>query len=141
MEHVKLKVKLIGSFVLMGMLVVFAGLSVYYGLSMSKKILVDIIHAEDLSKQLFEQELEHFIWARKVGQFQRDKKIILLGVELNADKCSLGIWYDSDEQENSKKEIPAIKFFLLKMKNYHQKLHESAKEIEDILKKGNEESH
>jgi methyl-accepting chemotaxis protein len=134
----RLSVKLISSFLLMGMLVTLVGLAGFYGLTMSKKSFAEVIFTEDLAKQLLQREIDHLNWVRKAGQFQRDENIISLGVETDERKCAFGEWYYGGERKIAEKEVPGMESFLIKIEDPHRKLHESAKEIEAILKKGKE---
>jgi methyl-accepting chemotaxis protein len=136
MKNMKLSIKLIGGFLLVGLLVMFVGLAGIYGLQSSEKVGAKIVYAKAIANQLLQREIDHLNWARKVGRFQRDESLVSLDVETDEHKCNFGKWYYSEERKNAEMEIPGIKDFLRQIEAPHLELHKTAKSIEDMLKKG-----
>ena len=69
----KLKTKLIGSFLIVGFVVMIVGAVGWYGVHTQGGIYHEVIFLEDINKELLQREVDHLNWARKVGQFQRDE--------------------------------------------------------------------
>ncbi|MEI7426256.1 MAG: CZB domain-containing protein [Candidatus Moraniibacteriota bacterium] len=136
MRNVKLSMKLISSFLLMGVLVLIVGLIGQYGLKISEQSFARVIFTEDVVKQLLQREIDHLNWVRKAGQFQRDENIISLGVETDERKCAFGKWYYGEDRKSVEMETPQTKALLIQIEDPHKKLHASAREVEEILKKG-----
>jgi methyl-accepting chemotaxis protein len=134
--NMKLSTKLIGGFLLVGLLVLLVGLAGIYGLKASEKVSAEIVYTEAIAKQLLQREIDHLNWARKVGRFQRDESIVNLGVEMDSHKCAFGKWYYSEDRRHAETEIPVIQDLLRRIEDPHAKLHQTAQEIEGILKKG-----
>jgi methyl-accepting chemotaxis protein len=105
---------------------------------MSEQSFAKVIFAEDVVKQLLQREIDHLNWVRKAGQFQRDENIISLGVETDEHKCAFGKWYYGEDRKLVEMETPQTKSLLIKIEDPHKKLHASAREVEEILKKGKE---
>lgn len=89
----------------------------------------------DLGLVLRDAEIAHLIWLRKVnnGIFSNAKK---LNVELNPDNCAFGRWLSSNSTVNLKNNYSSIAVRLQKIKEEHDKLHQSAQQIENELSSG-----
>lgn len=136
MMNMKLGLKLVGGFLLVGVLVIFVGSAGIYGLRVSEQVSAKIAYADAIAKQLLQREIDHLNWARKAGQFQRDESMVQLGVETDEHKCNFGKWFYSEERIKSEAEIPAIKDILGQIEAPHTKLHKTAQSIENLLKNG-----
>jgi methyl-accepting chemotaxis protein len=93
---------------------------------------------ENVAKEVLKREIDHLNWARKVGEFQRDENVTELGVEKDPHKCAFGKWYYSDARRKAEEAIPEIAPLLKQVEEPHKKLHESAQNLEVMLKKGKE---
>jgi methyl-accepting chemotaxis protein len=138
MRQIRLSSKLLGGFGLMALIVLTVGFMSWYGSKNNNTITTKMLNHQEISKQLLQREIDHLNWAIKVGQFQRDETITALGVEIDAHNCAFGKWYYGTERQEVETAIPAIKELLGKIAEPHQKLHQSAQELEKILKKGPE---
>ncbi|MFH0730002.1 MAG: methyl-accepting chemotaxis protein [Pseudomonadota bacterium] len=138
MKNMELRTKLIGGFLLVGLIVLFVGFVGWTGVRTSDRITTKVQRVDGIAKQLLQSEIDHLDWARKVGRFQRDERATELGVEKDGHKCGFGQWYYSEEGRKAGEEIPEIKELLKRIEDPHQKLHQSAQELENMLKKGGE---
>lgn len=138
MKNLKLSVKLMSIFSFVGLIVLVGGFVGWNGVSDSVRIAEEISHIDDIAKQLLRREIDLLNWARKVGEFQRDENMTELGVEKDEHNCAFGKWYYSDARKKAEVAIPEISGLLGQMEEPHRKLHESARELEKILKKGKE---
>jgi len=138
MKNMKLSTKLIGGFLIVGLIVLLVGFVGWTGGRTSDRITAEVHHFDGIAKQLLQSEIDHLNWARKVGQFQRDERATELGVEKDEHKCGFGQWYYSEEGKKTGEEIPEIKELLKRIEDPHKKLHQSGQELENMLKKGSE---
>jgi uncharacterized phage infection (PIP) family protein YhgE len=138
MKNMSLRVKLIGGFLMVALIVLLVGFVGWEGVKTSNRIAAEVRSVDGIAKQILQSEIDHLNWARKVGQFQRDERITELGVEKDEHKCAFGKWYYSDEAKKAAEQIPSIKGMLERIEEPHKKLHQSAQEVENILKKGTE---
>jgi methyl-accepting chemotaxis protein len=138
MKNIRLSVKLIGGFSSVGLIVLLGGLVGWYGISSIFKISEKMNYTEDFAKKILQREIDHLNWAKKVGEFQRNESATELGVEKDEHHCAFGKWYYSDDRKKAEVEIPEISELLRQIEEPHRKLHNSAKELEKILKKGKE---
>jgi methyl-accepting chemotaxis protein len=127
---------MLGSYLLMGMLVLIVGTLGWYGIRSQGEIAEKTKEIQNVSQQLLQREIDHLNWARKVGQFQRDEGMTALGVEKDDHRCAFGKWYYSDERKKAARIIPDIETLLQQIEEPHHKLHLSAVTLEELLKKG-----
>jgi methyl-accepting chemotaxis protein len=138
MRNMKLTTKLIGGFLIVAAVVLVVGLVGWNGISTAMKSGERMNRAESIAKQLVQREVDHFVWARKVGEFQRNENMTELGVETDDHNCAFGKWYYGEDRKKVEAEIPGISDLLRKIEEPHKKLHDSAKELERLLKRGKE---
>jgi methyl-accepting chemotaxis protein len=89
-----------------------------------------------ISNQLLQREIDHLNWASRVGEFQSNEAITELTVEKDDHKCKFGQWYYSDARKEAEAALPEIASLLAAIEKPHHGLHESAKQLEQLLKKG-----
>ena len=138
MKNMKLSVKLIGGFGLVALITLIVGFIGWNGVSSTINISKKSDYAQGVSKEILQREVDHLNWARKVGQFQRNENLTELEAEKDEHKCGLGKWYYGEDRKKAETEIPGIKELLVQVEEPHRKLHQSAQELEKILKKGKE---
>jgi methyl-accepting chemotaxis protein len=138
MMHVKLSIKIIGGFLVAVIaLVVFGGFSIY---SLNRVTSGDRYAAtiDAIEKAILGREIDHILFVRKMGEFQRNADLTELNVQKDGHQCALGKWYYGEERRLAEKMIPEIADDLGKLEEPHLKLHASAEHIENLLKKGRE---
>jgi methyl-accepting chemotaxis protein len=108
----------------------------WQGIVHTKQAGEQLAFIEGVVKQVLGREIDHLNWARKVGEFQRNEKLTELGVEKDDHKCNFGKWYFSEDRKKAEAEMPEIAPLLRQVEEPHRRLHESAKTLESILKKG-----
>jgi len=137
-KRLRLSVKLIGGFLIVAIIVSGVGLVGWKGVSTTLKVTERMSYTEDIAKQILQREIDHFLWARKVGEFQRNERMTELSVEKDERNCAFGRWYYSEDRKKGEVEIPEISDLLKKVEEPHRRLHDSAKNLEKMLKKGKE---
>ena len=138
MKQLKLSTKIIGSFLIMGAIVLVGGLigsgSVGYTVHHYERVL-DVKH---IQQEMLQRQIDHFLWIRKVGEFQRNEDMATVDAEKDDHQCGFGKWYHSDLRKQAETQIPELAGILAQMAEPHKKLHDSARQLEEILKKGKE---
>ena len=138
MKNLRLSVKLIGGFLIVSAIVLGVGFAGWNGVSTLLTASDKMSHSEGVAKQLLQREIDHLNWARKVGEFQRNENLTELGVEKDEHNCGFGKWYYGAERKKAEAEMPEISGALKRIEDPHRALHNSAKELEKLLKKGKE---
>lgn len=136
MKNLSLKVKLVGSFVIVNLIIVVGSYVGNSGISKAVQLSDNISLYETTVKVLLQKKVDHLQWVRKAGEFQSDESITQLAVEKDPQKCSLGKWYYGEERKKAEASIPELAPLLRQLEEPHTKLHESAKELDRILAKG-----
>lgn len=127
------------SFGLMAAIILLVRLSGIYSSWSTGQANHELSNAHGITEEMLAKEIDHLVWVRKVGQFQRNESLTDLGVETDHHKCALGHWRSSDARQKAEKEIPALRELFAKMDEPHQQLHASAIAVEQALKNGNRE--
>ncbi|MBU4318446.1 MAG: CZB domain-containing protein [Proteobacteria bacterium] len=136
MNKMKLDVKLIGSFLLVGVIILIVGSIGWHGLRSQSESFKQMNYLEHINKQILQREIDHLNWASKVGRFQSDENLKEVSVEKDPHKCAFGKWYFSEDRLKAENNVPEIKELLLKIEGPHSSLHKSAIDLEEILQKG-----
>ncbi|MBA4391995.1 MAG: chemotaxis protein [Desulfobacca sp.] len=138
MKNMRLSVKLIGGFAVVALITLIVGFVGWNGVSNSVAVSKKLTYSQNVAKEILQREVDHLNWARKVGQFQRDENATELGVEKDEHQCGFGKWYYGESRKLAETEMPEIKDLLIQIEDPHRKLHQSAQELETLLKKGKE---
>ena len=138
MKNMKLSVKLIGGFLIVGMIVLIVGFVGWNGISKTLNAVEEMSYMQNIAKEMLQKEIDHLNWARKVGEFQGNENITELNVEKDEHNCAFGKWYYSGNRKKAESVMPEIADLLKQVEEPHTKLHNSAKELEKMLNKGKE---
>nr|HPL96572.1 methyl-accepting chemotaxis protein [Smithellaceae bacterium] len=136
MKKTGLKQKLMMGFGLMAVIVLLVGLSGIYSSWSNSQANLKLTKAHKIVKEMLAKEIDHLVWVRKVGEFQRNESLTDLAVETDHKKCELGLWLLSEERQEAEKVFPGLKELLEKMEAPHERLHASAITIEEALQNG-----
>ena len=136
MRNKGLAFKLISGFVLVAAITFLVGFFGWLEVTASVESDTQSRYVADVGRQMLQRELDHLNWLNRVGEFQHDEDIVELSVEKDPHKCGFGKWFYGEERKRAEKIIPAIAPLLAKMEAPHAKVHQSAVELEIILKKG-----
>ncbi|MEW6657620.1 MAG: methyl-accepting chemotaxis protein [Thermodesulfobacteriota bacterium] len=137
-KNLRLSVKLIGGFVIVALITLVVGFMGWKGINNTLAASEKMSFIDGVAKNILGREIDHLNWARKVGEFQRNENQTDLAVEKDHTKCAFGKWYYGAERKKAEEEIPEIKSLLQQVDEPHRRLHESAKGLEQLLKKGKE---
>jgi methyl-accepting chemotaxis protein len=132
----KLSIKLIGGFVTVAVITLAVGVTGWLGVRQMGESLRQTAQMDDIAKNLLQREIDHLNWVQKAGAFQSDETITELNVEKDSHKCGFGAWYYSDARKQAETYLPEIAAALSQIQEPHNKLHQSAVELETLLKKG-----
>jgi methyl-accepting chemotaxis protein len=138
MKGVRLNIKLLGGFMIMGLFILVGGVGVWRGISQTEDALLKAGNSENFSRQLLQREIDHLTWAQRAGEFLKSEDMTELAVEKDDHKCAFGKWYYGEDRKKAEAEFPEIGGLLTQIEEPHKKLHGSAIELEKILKKGKE---
>ncbi|MHB8842727.1 MAG: methyl-accepting chemotaxis protein, partial [Candidatus Aquicultor sp.] len=138
MKNMKLSMKLIGGFGTVALITLIVGFIGWIGVSNSADTSRKLNNSQNLTKEVLQREVDHLNWARKVGQFQRNENATEIEVEKDEHQCGFGKWYYGEDRKAAEADIPGLKEILVQMEEPHRRLHQSAQELEKILKKGKE---
>jgi methyl-accepting chemotaxis protein len=135
-KSMKLGTKLIGGFAVVGLITLTLGFICLNGISNIATTSEHLSFLGHIENQMLQREIDHLNWARKVGEFQRDESIVEVAVEKDDHKCGFGKWYYGEERKLAENAIPELSDLLKRIENPHKLLHQSAVELESLLKKG-----
>jgi methyl-accepting chemotaxis protein len=136
LEQFSIKQRLVGGFLVMAVLAAAVGAVGLRSLGSTKVSMEAALLSERDRATMLQREIDHILWVRKCGQFQRDASITRLDVEKDPRKCKFGQWFYSDERKELEKRNPEAAAILAKFEEPHRKLHESAHELEALLARG-----
>ena len=134
----KLSAKLIVGFGVVAAITLIVGFIGWNGVSSTISNSHKLNYAQDIAKEVLQREVDHLNWANNVGQFQRNESLAEIEAEKDEHKCGFGKWYYGEERKKAEAAIPKIKELLVRVEDPHRKLHQSAQELENLLKKGKE---
>ncbi len=134
----KLNTKLIGGFVVVAIITLIVGFVGWLGVSNSVDVSLKLNNTQGVAKELLQREMDHLNWVMKVSQFQQNETATELDVEKDEHKCGFGKWYYGENRKAAETDMPELKDLLIQIEDPHRKLHQSAQELENILKKGPE---
>ncbi|MBU8891918.1 MAG: CZB domain-containing protein [Bacteroidales bacterium] len=89
-----------------------------------------------LGAKLRNVKSEHLLWTHSIKDALLQEKNVL-NVQTDPQKCNYGIWVNSDEIVQMRKDDPELDRLLTKIDEPHNKLHTSAIQIENYLAQGN----
>jgi len=136
LKDLKLRTKLTGGFGLVAFLAVVIGLVGLRGIMKSDSIAGKMEASENVAKEMLQREIDHLKWVSTAGGFRVDESITKLGVQTDHHLCGFGKWYYGDGRKEAEAAIPEITGLLSQIEKPHEKLHNSAIEIESYLQKG-----
>jgi uncharacterized phage infection (PIP) family protein YhgE len=136
MEKLSLKAKLIGATSIMTFILLVGGAAGWIGVTQTDGAGKKRARLDSLSQEILQREIDHLNWVKKVSEFLGNETITELDVEKDEHKCGLGKWYYSDHRKEAEGEFTEIKDLLEKLEEPHKKMHNSANQLEKILKGG-----
>ena len=130
--------KLISGFALVAVITFLVGFLGWMEITNSLESDARARYVADIGRQMLQREIDHLNWRIAVGTFQRDENMTELPVEKDEHKCAFGKWFYGEERKKAEEAIPTLAPLLAKIEEPHAKVHQSAVEVENILKKGKE---
>jgi methyl-accepting chemotaxis protein len=95
----------------------------------------EVIQGNKLDALITQREVDHLKWAEKVNSQLADAKITKLTVEMDDHQCSFGKWLYGEERKKAESQVPSLAPLLKEIEEPHRQLHQSALEINKVLKK------
>jgi methyl-accepting chemotaxis protein len=136
LEQFGIKQRLLGGFILVAALALAVGFTGLKSMTATHRAMETAVLTEQDTATMLQREIDHILWVRKCGQFQRDASITRLEVEKDPTKCKFGEWYYSEARKEMEARNPEAAAILQKFEEPHRKLHESAHQLEALLAKG-----
>ena len=131
-----LRTKLTSSFALCGAIALAVGCVGIYSAWRAKQEQAKIAQFSDLHVTLVKRQLDHLNWIRAVGEFQRDQSVTALTVQKDGRQCAFGHWFYSDSRKAAVQLVPEMHDLLASLEGPHLMLHQSAVELDALLKQG-----
>lgn len=93
----------------------------------------------ELGNFLREKKTDHLAWAHKVKDVFVDPSIQSINAETDPHKCGLGVWMHSSETKNLRNTDAEFDNLMQELEDPHNKLHQSAAQIQTLLNEGKRE--
>ncbi len=136
LKDLKLSTKLIGGFIIVGVITLIVGYAGISGVKNLQNSYAKLEYSNEIAAEIFQKEIDHLKWVQKAGEFQSNPTLKVIDVQKDAHKCGFGTWYYGEQRGQAEKEIAGIAPILSEIEEPHQKLHQTALEVEKILAKG-----
>jgi len=95
----------------------------------------EVIKGNRLDGILAQKEVDHLNWAAKVNTLLTDAQVTRLDVEVDDHQCGFGKWLYGHERREAERLFPNLAPLLKEIEEPHLRLHQSAVEINKVLKK------
>lgn len=134
----KLSAQLIGGFVAVTVITLAVGFTGWKGATKIAASAKESAQMDDVVKTLLQREIDHILWVRKLGDFQRDETVTHVNVEKDSHKCGFGQWYYSNGRSQMEAQVPSCAKVLEEIEAPHRELHQAAEQLEKYLQQGKE---
>lgn len=128
--------KIILGFLVVSIITLAVGIIGWWGAAHAKGDLHRTIAMQELSKTIVQHELDHLLWMRTVGEFQRDPSVTRLKSIKTEHECAFGQWFHGEGAREAAALMPDLKPLLAGLAQPHDNLHASAQELNSILQGG-----
>lgn len=98
------------------------------------------LRSNELQTRMLNLEVDHFVWSGKLSNYIDNDGRTDLGIELDHTQCNLGKWLYGDGSRTAINQIPELKGHIMQMRQPHEELHNSAKEIVNKFEQSEEVS-
>ena len=86
----------------------------------------EVIDGNKLDANLTQKEVDHLIWAEKVGALLTDEKVTTLEVQTDDRKCAFGQWLYGEGRQEAERLVPSLAPLFASIETPHRELHASA---------------
>ena len=138
MRNKGLAFKMISGFALVAVITFLVGLLGWLEITNSLETDAQARYVADVGRLMLQSEIDILNMRNAIGTFQRNEDMTELPVEKDEHKCGFGKWLYSEERKKAERAILTIAPLLSKIEEPHRKVHQSAVELENILRKGKE---
>ncbi|MBU1101821.1 MAG: CZB domain-containing protein [Bacteroidetes bacterium] len=121
-----------------GILIVTIGVICFWSITGINNIVDnadEVITGNQIRAEMLKRTVDHLDWASKLGVVLRDENISKVDVQVNPDLCAFGKWYHSEGRTKAEENVKELKPLFSQIDEPHKALHQSAEEINDVLKK------
>jgi methyl-accepting chemotaxis protein len=132
----KLTTKLVSAFLACGFLVLAVGGVGIYASARARTDQTRTAAIGGLEETLLKRQIDHLVWMRTVGEFQRDTSITKITAQKDGHQCAFGHWFYGEERAAALKVAPEIASLLTALEQPHLALHSSAAELEQLVAQG-----
>lgn len=107
----------------------------WYGLSKVSKDVDNQSALSSISELALQREIDHLNWRNKVAEVFTRNDVRQLNVTTDHTSCSLGKWLYGGKRVEAEEVIPELRPILRNLERPHQQIHESAIEIQQLMRK------
>ncbi len=134
MKNMTLGKKITCGFGIVLILLLVVGVLSYFGINTIVKNGSQVIDGNKLDAELAQREVDHLVWAKKVGDLLSDESVTTLAVQTDPHKCGFGKWFYGEGRKEAEKLVPSLDSILGRIEAPHRELHESAVQISKKFK-------
>ncbi|MBK1879592.1 methyl-accepting chemotaxis protein [Pelagicoccus mobilis] len=129
--------KMLGfSFASVLLIVAVLSLSSFNGVSTLLSTSEELIVANETDAAMAQLEVDHLLWAQNLSFVFTDSAVNEVTVQKDPTLCNLGKWLVSEERERLEAGHPNTSGMIARMVPWHERLHQSAVEIDHHCKAG-----
>ena len=102
-----------------------------YGLVVNAE---EVIDGNEIRSHIEKTHVQHLKWTLDLNKYITDETVTELNVQIDPHQCAFGKWYYGEGRKHVEGIAPELKPIFEAMEEPHLHLHESASEIEEIVK-------
>ena len=138
-KNIKLGMKLVISFGLVLVLLGVVSLTALLGMNLIVSNTGEITEYHGVRLELFQREVDHLDWVKAISEALISGNVRQLEVQTDFHECGFGKWFYGDGRKELERMLPETAETLRKLEDPHQKIHETAIEINSLLGQWNPE--
>jgi len=133
LKNIKIGYKIIGSFLLATLLLCIIGFTGLNGIARTQDTNNDAVYYIQVSKEMLKREIAHLYWTQKALEEINNLSVTKLSVGSDDHGCTTGEMLYGPERKIIEAKLPNLSALFKKIEGPHNKFHESANGIEDLL--------
>ena len=116
--------------------VLVLGFMAYWGAGKILYKAIEVNQSKEVDRIITQSEVDHLIWGRKVVNAVVDPESKEVEVLFNPRECNFGKWYYGEGRKAAEQVAPYLAGKLKSIEDPHVRLHESARNLDELLQKG-----
>ncbi|MFU8818366.1 MAG: methyl-accepting chemotaxis protein [Desulfurivibrio sp.] len=113
-------------FMMMIGLLMLSGLASYIGVNYITRDADEMAASNQLDAALAQREVDHLLWANRLGALFTDDSVTELNVATDDRQCALGRWLYGEGRKEAETLLPSLAPLLQELEEPHFRLHQSA---------------